>query len=235
MKTLVTALILSVSCLTIVNSVAAQGPGGFRGGAPGGGLGGGMFGLLTNEQVQQEIDLVPAQEVDLRKLREDIRDRMRETFSRMRDASEEERRVIFAEAREVGREMEARAESILMPHQVDRVRQIMIQQQMRGRGGAGSALTSGRIADELGLTEEQIEELRKKAEEAQEEMRQKLEELRKQAEEKILSALTPEQRAKWQKMVGEPFEMQFDRRGDDRRGDDRRRGGGRDREDAGEL
>jgi len=33
--------------------------------------------------------------------------------------------------------------------------------------------------------------------------------MRKEAEDDLLSVLTPEQRAEWRDLIGEPFEMQF--------------------------
>jgi hypothetical protein len=92
----------------------------------------------------------------------------------------------------------------------------------------------GRLADELGITEAQQEELRAAAEKAMEELRVEQAKLQAQAQEKILSALTAEQRAQYKKLVGDPFAYvpdppQFGRGGNfgGRGGQDGRGGQGR--------
>lgn len=226
MKRVVVVFTVALVVAFGLSSAFAQGPGGFRGGGfggPGGGPGfggpgfggpgGDMLGLLNNDQVKQEIELVPSQEEDLRKLGEGMREEMMAVFRDMRDASPEERQEIFTKLRESREDMEEQLERILLPHQFDRLRQISTQQQMRARGGAGFALAGGTLAEQLNLTEDQISELREKSQKLQEEMREKIEQLRKEAEQELLQTLTPQQRAKWEEMIGEPFDLQAPQRG----------------------
>ena len=183
--------------------------------------------LLQSEQVQKELELVDDQKAKLRKIGEKMRNEMREAFSGLRDLSSEERRKKIDELRE---KLPARAEElrkevndVLLPHQVDRLKQIRVQ--MLGSG----ALSDKEVIETLGLTKEQQEKLRAVAEEttqktramfegladlSQEARREKFAEirdetrkLREEAAKKAREVLTPQQREKLEKLKGEKFEL----------------------------
>ena len=186
-----------------------------------------------SEEVRAEIELVEEQEAELRAMQEEIRDemrgRMQEVFAGMRDLSQEERRErmedVRAEMELIRADVEERVGSVLMPHQMERLQQLQLQQQLQS-GGSG-ALTRGRLADELGITEQQQEEMRAKAAEAQATLQAKIAELRREAREEVLSVLTSDQRARLDAMTGEAFDFpERDPRADGRRGG--RGPGGRD-------
>ncbi|PQO25426.1 hypothetical protein C5Y96_24095 [Blastopirellula marina] len=148
---------------------------------------------------------------DIRKLGEEMRNSMRDMFQGMRNASEDERREMFSKLQSAREDVEKDLEKVLMPAQLQRLKQIQVQQQSRGRGGVSFA--NPRIVEALGLSEAQLADLRDKAEELQNEMRAKVEELRKEADAELLQMLTPEQQKKWKEMMGEPFEMEQPRGG----------------------
>lgn len=224
-------------------SLAVAQPGGFgRGpggpGGPGGGFGG-MGMLLQAEEVQSELKLDDAQKEELQSLASDMREEiggeMSEMFQGMRDLSEEERQEKFAEIRtrmgEIQKDIEGRVQGVLKPEQFDRLKQLELQQRMRqGGGGAGAALLDGELAEKLGITDEQKEQMRTKAEEARAEMTEKMNAARKEAEEKVLAVLTPAQREQLTAMMGTDFalpEPQFGRGGPGGRGGFGGRGGRR--------
>ena len=60
---------------------------------------------------------------------------------------------------------------------------------------------------ELGITDEQRKELKKKRAEVEEKLRLKLDQLRKEAQEEIFSVLTPAQRDTLKELVGREFEF----------------------------
>jgi Spy/CpxP family protein refolding chaperone len=183
--------------------------GGFGGGGPGGG---GATQLLQDENVRRELDLVDEQVSKLRdiatKMQEDMQAQFQGfDFGSLRDLSEEERTARFAEMRKKGEEVAASAQKeidgVLLPHQRERLKQLMVQSQMRF--GADRALTGGTLAEELGITEDQKEALAKKQEEVQASLQEKMAKLRQEAQDELLSVLTPAQQAKLKSMVGEPF------------------------------
>lgn len=218
MKVAMRMVLLAVVAIALVsvNSPAfgqrGRGFGGGFGGPPGGGNG---LDLIGDENVRKELDLVEDQVTKLREVGESMRDNMRSAFEgvdfrSLGDLSEEEREARMAPIREKMQKVTADAQkeidTILLPHQRERLKQIVVQQNIRRQGTSG-ALTSGALADELKITPEQIEALRAKQEEVQEELRKEMAQLQTEARDKVLSVLTPEQRAKLTSLMGNPIEL----------------------------
>jgi Spy/CpxP family protein refolding chaperone len=169
--------------------------------------------LLRDENVQKDLELVDEQKTKLTALAEKVRDDMRAQFQgfdfgSFRDLSEEERDKRFAEMREKSQKVVASAQSeldqILLPHQKERLKQIVVQSQLR-RQDTSDALSSGALAEQLGITDEQKEKLRAKQEEVQASIREKFEKIRQEAQNELFSVLTPEQQAKLKAMIGNPI------------------------------
>jgi len=207
-----------LACTTPSQAQPPQG-GGFRGG-------GGSLWLLRDEQIRKELDIVPEQEEKLKALGEKIREQMRQNWSGMRDLEPEERRERMEKMREQWRQQQAElskeVEGVLLRHQLERLKQIQLQMQVQ-RGGTAGALSSDQVAELLGITEQQKEKLREVRAEVEKEMREKIEEIREEARQKLLQVLTPEQRAKLEKALGEKFEYQRPERSRFRRGPQRDR------------
>ncbi|HEX3600879.1 MAG TPA: hypothetical protein VHU84_12095 [Lacipirellulaceae bacterium] len=189
------------------------GPGGF--GGPGGpfGGGGGLLGLATREDVQQELQLVDEQKDKVRTIADDMRTKVREEmggmFTQMRDLSDKDRRAKFDEIRKkfesINSDMEKKLDGVLLPHQMERLKQIDLQNKIRQRGA--NALTSGDVADALNLSDDQRDKLEKRAAEVQEELQTKIRELQADARKKMIDVLTPEQQAQLQKLMGDNFDL----------------------------
>jgi hypothetical protein len=211
------AMVVVFCVVAIVATPSWAQPGGGRGGfgggrggfgGPGGFGGGDMAGLLRNESVQKELELLDDQIEELQGLAESQRESFRDAFQGLQDLSREERMAKFREVMEKNREeQEKQIGKVLLPHQMKRLKQIQFQQ--RTRGGIGRVAGNEGLSNELGITEAQREKLQQKAQEVEEEIRAKLNELREQAQAELLSVLTPAQQAKWKELAGEPFEMQF--------------------------
>ncbi|MEN1679216.1 MAG: hypothetical protein AAGJ46_06455 [Planctomycetota bacterium] len=202
------ALAIAAALSLLSTPTFAQPPGG-----PGGfdrGQAMGLGALLFSEQVREEIDLLEEQEADLRAMGEEMRDKMRSAFSGMRDLPPEERRAAFEEARgrmsEIRDEINDRVKEVLMPHQFERLQQIEVQNQMQRRGTA--SLAGGRAAEALGLTEDQKAEIERRSAEESAKLQEQIAKLRADARDRILEVLSTEQRAKYDQLVGKPFEMQ---------------------------
>jgi len=208
------------ACLLVVATAAtAQPPGGGRGpGGPGrfggpGGPFGGVIGLMQLAEVRDEIELSQDQQDELRRLREavegEIRDEMQNLFQGMRDMTDEQRQARFAEIQarfqEIAKGVEGRLQQVLLPHQFDRLKQIELQSRLQRDGAA--ALTDGELAETLGLSEAQRDEIRQRAEQVQQDLQEKIRQLRLDARNQLLDVLTSEQRAKLNAMMGEEFEV----------------------------
>ncbi len=255
-------LVLVWSCM-IAGTVVAQddnrrggGRGGFGGRGPQGGMGDPTLGLLRMTEVRTELKISPEQETAITKLVEGIRPSRPEgvDFGSM---SEEKRTEFFEKMR---KEMETKVneakeqlEEVLFPNQIDRLKEISLQAQ------GAQALGNEEVAKSLNITDAQKKELEEVRESLRVDMQSKMQEafanrgnagaggdmrevftqMRKDMDEKVFAVLTAEQKAEFEKMKGEKFDLPEGAtgfgggRGGDRgdrggRGGDRggRRGGG---------
>jgi Spy/CpxP family protein refolding chaperone len=216
--------------LTAADMVMAQ-PGGGRGGR---GMmrmlgGNNQYALLADSRVQEELELVDEQIRELEQIQQEVMQTMRDMFSEMQDqgGGRDAFRNVREKIQERMKPFESRFKEVLLPHQMDRLKQLSYQSAGRGQG-AGGALSNEALLDELEVTEEQREELQKAMEEARDKIQKELVKLQRDAEENILKVLDAEQRKKYRELVGESF--QFDNRAGFRgRGTDRgnNRGGNR--------
>ena len=188
---------------------------------------GDSFGLLSNPSVQKDLELVEDQLDRIRQVNNDFSKQIKDkmglfkggdgfTMDKAKDISE----VI----QNLKQEQQEEINNILLPHQQDRLKQVALQMQMKGMGTA-STLTR-KLAEKLGLSEEQIEELKKKNKELQEEIKRKTAELKAKANDSLLEVLTSEQREMLEDMTGKKFEsrsedwaQRFKRRSKTRRRD----------------
>ncbi|MEX2120976.1 MAG: Spy/CpxP family protein refolding chaperone [Pirellulales bacterium] len=219
--------------LTVVNLADAQERRGGRG--RGGGFGGqfgGMMGspifLLANEKVQQELELLDDQKAEVQKTLDELRPPRGQGGpgqggpgqGGFQQLSDEERQKLRAEREERTKAATEKVNSILLPHQAERLKEISLQ--VRGT----AALTDDEVAKALSITDEQKQKFDTIRQESFEQMRglfpqpgqdqpadadrqaafQKMAELRRAAEEKTLAVLTDEQRQQFDSMQGEKFE-----------------------------
>ena len=207
------AAIAAIAILSIADMSFAQG-----GRGRGWWGGGGMTGLLRNDKVQEELELVDDQLEEIEELQTEVWTDMRQMFrgGGFRDMDRDEREEKMAEFREKmaerTKEMEADVKDILLPHQFTRLKQLNFQQEA-SRGGTTGLASSETIIDALGITDEQKEKMKKAAEEAAKKLENKIKELRKQAETEVLGVLTAEQRAKFKELRGEAFDFGQNERG----------------------
>ena len=212
---IVFCLMLGVASPMFGQAPQPGGPPGQRGpGGPGGFFGGGgIVGLIARDEVQQELQLVDEQKDKVRaitdEMRNKVREQMRDVFGQMQNLSDDERRAKFGEIRTkidaLSADTEKQLDKVLLPHQMERLKQIDLQTKVQSRGA--SALTSGDVAKALNLTDEQREKLEKRAAEVQEELQTKIKQLQADAREKMLDVLTPDQQAQLDKMMGQQFDL----------------------------
>ncbi|WP_442509619.1 hypothetical protein SH528x_001202 [Novipirellula sp. SH528] len=238
---------VALSAMLIGDAMAQEGGrrgggdrGGFggRGGAGGpGGAGGGdpTFGLLMNEKVREEIELMPDQAEALKKIRDDGGDRGGRPDFDFRNASEDERAEYFKKMQDERKvrsdKMREQLEEVLLPGQLTRLKEISIQVQ------GVAALANEEVQKELKVTDAQKKELEETREKIQTEMREKMRELmasgdrdkmreafgkvREDIETQVLAVLTASQKTTFEKMKGEKFEMPEGLQGGGMRGGDR--------------
>lgn len=168
-----------------------------------------VFSLANNTGVQKEIELVDDQLQQIRKINKEFSEKMSEQVKELTSGgmNPEKGAGLSKLIHELNEQKNSKMEGILLPHQFDRLRQISLQVEMKNNGEA-STLAGEKIAEELGLTDEQKERLKTRSEEIKKELEEKIARLKEQAQEELLGELTREQRKKLDEMTGTKFEMQ---------------------------
>jgi Spy/CpxP family protein refolding chaperone len=204
----------------------AQPPRGGRGFAGPGGS------LLTNKSVQQELKLTDDQMKKIETATQEVRQKHAQDFEALQGLDQQERREKMRElTQKVASETKTALAGILKPEQEKRFKQIELQ----ARGARGFAEAD--VQKALKLTPEQEEKIKTINDDAQQEMRslfqgggggggpnpeaqKKMAEMRKETMTKVMAVLTDDQKKEWKEMIGDPFEIKFER------GQGRRGGGG---------
>jgi Spy/CpxP family protein refolding chaperone len=187
-------------------------------------LGAGPLGILSIDQVQQELRLTAEQREKLKTLGQQIRDEVRKQVEELPGLSPEVRQArlaeIIAKSRLTADSVRKQVLDSLQPEQQARLREVTIQ--LRGP----IALADEEIARALNLTEQQRAEikairesalegvrsltapLREKHEAPTPELEAKAADLQRQAVEQSLGVLTPEQKESLEKMQGEKVQWE---------------------------
>lgn len=211
-KKMLVVAIAAVTFLSVAEVSLAQGWG--RGG------GGNKMEYLANEEIQKELDLLDDQVKDLGDIRDEARNMFRDQFSGMREkfanTSPEEREEMMREMRSKMEEkmkgITQKMEDILVPHQLERLDQIVMQQTMR-RGGTTAMVDNDTFRDKVGLTDAEAAKLKEKEAEVQKELEEQIKKLREEARDKVLSVLPAAKQAKVKEILGASFEMTQQARG----------------------
>lgn len=189
------------------NLVIGQVDGDFGAGMPliFNGVGGPMndeLGVALDAQFQDEIGLVPEQKEKLVALRQRISERRQGLAREVRAAGQEKAGQVVADyEKQIRDDVKKSLGEILLPHQVDRIRQIRVQSQLRNRGVM--AISRGELGDALALTDQQKANLAEKQKKAERELREKIDQLRKEMQKELLDeVLTPQQRETLAKLTG---------------------------------
>lgn len=185
----------------------AQGRGGF----------GGPGMLLSNKGVQQELKASDEQAKKLDTLAEETRSKTTANREKLKDATKEERQE---KMRETQAELHKSLVEILKPEQVKRFHQIQTQQ-------AGvMAFSTPRVQKALSLTDDQKTKIREINEETMRSAREartsagddreaagkKIVEIRKDALGKVKALLTDDQKKSYSGLIGDPYEVKYERR-----------------------
>jgi hypothetical protein len=199
------AAIFTVAGL-LASSASAQGRGGRggQGGFGGGGFGGGTTFLLQNADVRKELEIVDEQIEKIDAIREKQRaDRPEFDF---RNATEEERTKFIEQMRERNTANTKEIEAVLLPQQRERLAQIGLQMRIQ-QMGVVQALTTGDIAEQIGVTDDQKTKMEEAAAAAEKDLQDKIAKARTEARDKILGTLSSEQKDKVKKMLGTEFKF----------------------------
>ncbi len=164
---------------------------------------GSELGLLSNKAIREEIEMVDDQYEDLKNLNSQIARRLGEQL-RSIDFSEPKNAAL--EIRRIRDQAQEEINSVLLPHQVARLRQIRFQSLLRSRT-LMQILTSDPMRSELDISDRQTEKLRAAEEEIKKRLAEKIAKLQEQAREELISNLNPSQQTAVKEMIGDAFDL----------------------------
>ena len=193
--------------------IMSGGPGGFSMMT---GMGGDMvmpapdpFGMLGNPSVQKDLELVGDQLKEVQDMQATFAQQMKDQIGDITKGglSQDRLKELPALMAKLKAQQREKMESMLLPHQIDRLRQVALQTHMKQAGTAG-ALASKQVAEALGISEEQIEKMKARSKEINAKLAKDMEELKEKAKEELLGELTPDQRKKLNGLTGDKYEPQ---------------------------
>ncbi len=163
--------------------------------------------MLALQQVQEELDLSKGQLKQIAEVRASSTKHTQEIYKEMQQVAPEKRGEFYREMIEVHRQnMEKEFTGILLAHQKKRLDQIQYQLQVKTQGTY--ALQNPQLAKVLGITDEQIQQMRQKALEENRKLAAEYQRMRRESQDKILEdVLTKEQKKRLEELSGKSFEL----------------------------
>ena len=163
--------------------------------------------LLENESVREELELVGDQLDKYKDAQTQLREEIGAKAKSLAGGrlSPAEMGEIAKEIAELQKNRQAKLESMLLPHQLERLRQVALQVQMKKRGAANTLL-SDEMAEELGIDDAQKERIEERQKELKKELADRMAELKLEIRDKLLAELTSEQKAKFEELSGDDFD-----------------------------
>lgn len=191
------------SMIPLINDIVLDRPIGWTGQKYGGASSG--LGLLSNEGVRESVEMVDDQYEELQKVNSQIQRKLAEQIREF-DFSGKSQEEIAEQLQKMQSEANDQLESLLLPHQTTRLRQISMQSQLRRRT-LGQLLTSDPVKTDLEITDPQAEKLLDAEKEIEKELEKEIAKLRAEARDKLISELKPEQKEKAEDLIGELFDF----------------------------
>ncbi|MFT5523002.1 MAG: hypothetical protein ACI9HK_000946 [Pirellulaceae bacterium] len=176
------------------------------------------FMMLRLPQFAKEIELVDEQKKKIEELQKDANELRQAAWGEYSKVAHQRNgngnvtdfqklQAEFQKSRqETAKRLQERLDEILLPHQVARLRELLIQIKIATRGVY--AMSDTDIAEALDVSEEQKKELKQKQAEAQRKLQEEISKLRATYQEEVLKdVLSREQLLKLEKIQGKKYEV----------------------------
>lgn len=167
----------------------------------------GLMHLLDNKSIREEIELIDSQYEKMRKFQKAKAVEMRQAVKGIMNGGKIDINAIKEMAARQQESARKELEEMLLPHQVSRLRQLSHQVRLQNRG-AGDVLTSGVLARELGLTDEEKSDLATKAAEIEARVKAEIAQLKSDARRELIGTLPDDKQKKLKELIGEDFKYE---------------------------
>lgn len=163
--------------------------------------------LLDNEDVRKELELVGDQLDKFQNAKAELREQIEEKAKSMASGKLDpsEMGSIAKEIAELQKGRQEKLQSMLLPHQLERLKQVALQIQMKKRGAANTLL-SDEVAEKLGIDAAQKKRIEERQKELKQELADRMAKLKDEMRDKLLSELTAEQKVKLEELSGDDFD-----------------------------
>lgn len=159
--------------------------------------------LLTNEKIREDLEIVDSQLEEIEQVNRELQKRM---AREVRELDFENPKELVERLRGLTDNAKTEIEGVFLPHQIDRLKQLGLRQEMNRKGVLG-ALLSDPLASELEITAEQKKKLQESAKEIAEELARDLEAVRAKARNKLIKNLSGQQQQKLESLVGDEYDF----------------------------
>ena len=163
-----------------------------------------VISILRDSAVRHEIEMLDEQYEDLQERRSEIVRAMNQQILGLLDSQGGDPLELREEISQIRTRAEEATEKAVLPFQFERLKQLQYHILMQ-RLGAVNVLTNDPLATELGISDEQKEELREAAREIDEELAREIAKLRSRAMQDLFSRLKQNQQIKLSKIMGDEF------------------------------
>jgi hypothetical protein len=167
------------------------------------GVEGSTLGLLADPNVRKDLEMVDDQYEQLKELNESIQSKSAQQF-RAIDFSSADWMEQLAEIR---KQTNSELDSLLLPHQIDRLKQIRLHSELRRRSFV-EILTNDPVKSKLEITDQQSQRLRDTEKQIEADLQKEIARLRVEAREKLLAELDSSQRTEVETMFGDVIEFE---------------------------
>jgi len=161
-----------------------------------------LWDLIGNPSVQADLDLVTDQQKQIDDLRQQMTREVKQLFSQpetSKDYAEFSKQVESLKQQYLDRVKE-----VLLPLQVERMKQIALQMHLK-RSGTANAITSPAVAELLGLSDQQVDRLKQQSVLLKKKLAEDIKKLKAKLEQTLLNELTAQQRAKLSELKGDKW------------------------------
>lgn len=161
---------------------------------------------LTIPSVLDELDVIDAQRAELEILNSTYKERFQEAVNELlkNAGNPEKSKSLSKEIQRIQEEKEAALSKVLLPHQIERIKQVSLQLKVRTLGAA-RAFSAGLLAEELQITNKQRAKFAEIQKELDESVRLKIAELKEEAQRKIYDELSVQQRERAAILIGDKY------------------------------
>jgi len=164
-----------------------------------------VFDLMCIPSVTKDLEILDEQLEKVHAMQAEFGQQIAEQMKGLRDGSisgEEYTQLLLT--REAIRAK--RMSEILLPHQLERLKQIDFQLKTKSIGSFSGNNLDKSMAEKLGLNKEQLKAFKEKAAEINKRLIEDFKRMKTEAKEELLAVLTAEQRAKFSELSGSKYE-----------------------------